>query len=262
MTIDVLAYLRVSTDDQDRSGLGIDAQRATIEEAAASKGWNVVDWIEDRGESGKSLERPGIQEALTLIEDGGPDVLVAAKLDRLSRSAIDFMTLVQRAKSNGWALVILDLGVDMTTPVGKFVAGVMAQVAELERDMIRERTKAALKAAQRNGTHVGRPPFGLVANPEDHGPQLVPNLSLLGAESHAEGREVLAGITTTVATMRKQGATFQTIADYLNDDGVPTPSGKEEGYWSPKQVSRLIHAIEAGTYAQAAGIGDASRANR
>lgn len=238
---DVLAYLRVSTDEQGRSGLGLDAQRTAIEDAAKGKRWNVARWIEDRGESGKSLERPGIQEALALMEDSGPDVLVAAKLDRLSRSAIDFMTLVKRAREHGWALVVLDLGVDMTTPVGKFVAGVMAQVAELERDMIRERTRAALEAAQQRGTHVGRPPWGFMVNPrrdESGEPQLLPDLDLFDLDDTDAARQRIVDTVRTMRDRREQDDSYQAIADHLNAEGVPTSTGR--GRWHPTSVRNVL----------------------
>lgn len=206
----VLAYLRVSTDAQGESGLGLDAQRQAILEAGTSRGWHITEWLTDTA-SGKSLARPGIQEALRHLENGGPKVLVAAKLDRLSRSAIDFLTLVQRAQDNGWALVMLDPPVDMTHPMGRFTAGILAQVAELEREMISERTRAALASAKSRGTRLGRP-------------------SRLDA---AIGQRIVA--------LRDTGATLQGIADRLNAEEVPTPSGR--GTWWPSSVAQALRTV-------------------
>jgi DNA invertase Pin-like site-specific DNA recombinase len=204
--VDVLAYLRVSTTEQGRSGLGFDAQRAAIEDEANRRDWTVVEWIEDEA-SGKSLQRPGIQRAIEGLENGGPRVLVAAKLDRIARSAIDFLGLVQRAEENDWQLVLLEPAVDMTTPMGRFTAGVLAQVAQLERELIGARTRDALHAAKKRGTRLGRPP----TVPDD--------------------------IRRRIAEERRAGRTFQAIADALNRDRVPTAHGGKA--WYPSTVRSI-----------------------
>lgn len=217
--MDVLAYLRVSTDMQGDSGLGLDAQRAAIAEEAERRGWNVVEWITDTA-SGKSLDRPGIREAIERLEDGGPKVLVAAKLDRLSRSAIDFLSLVKRAEENGWALVMLDPSVDMTDPMGRFTAGILAQVAELERAMISKRTTEALARARARGTRLGRPSA------------LVPD------------------VAERIEAMRLAGMTLSAVAATLNSEGVPTPSG--QGQWWPASVRQALRTLDLDRAATAA----------
>jgi DNA invertase Pin-like site-specific DNA recombinase len=92
-----------------------------------------------------------------MLADGSASVLVVTKLDRLSRSVIDFAALLALAERQGWALVVLDLGLDLTTPNGKFVASVMASVAQLERDLIGERTRQALAVKREQGIKLGRP---------------------------------------------------------------------------------------------------------
>lgn len=218
-TVDVLAYLRVSTDLQGESGLGLDAQREAIRVEAQRRGWTVVDWVTDTA-SGKSLDRPGIQDALVRLENGGPKVLVAAKLDRLSRSAIDFLSLVKRAQENGWALVMLDPSVDMTDAMGRFTAGILAQVAELEREMISARTKDALARAKARGTRLGRP-------------------SLLSEE-----------LGERIELMRGDGMTLAAIADTLNREAVPTPTGR--GKWWPASVRQALRTLELNAASEAA----------
>src|SRR6202051_2945002 len=83
--------------------------------------------------SGKSLDRPGLAAALAAVEAGEAAGIVVAKLDRLSRSLKDFADLMARAQASGWNLVALDLGVDLSTPSGEFMAGVMASAAQWER---------------------------------------------------------------------------------------------------------------------------------
>lgn len=209
--MDVVAYLRVSTEGQGDSGLGLAAQRSAIEEAATQRGWNVVEWISDTA-SGKSLNRDGIKRALGRLENGGPKVLVAAKLDRISRSAIDFLELVRRAESNGWALIMLDPNVDMTEPTGRFTAGVLAQVAELERELISKRTKDALAGAKARGQRLGRP-------------------SRLDRD-----------IGSRIQAMRESGMPYGSIARTLNAEATPTPTG--QGQWWPASVAKAERTME------------------
>lgn len=217
--MDVLAYLRVSTEGQGDSGLGLAAQRAAIEQAAQMRGWKVVEWVTDTA-SGKSLDRPGIQQALQRLENGGPKVLVAAKLDRVSRSAIDFLGLVQRAQAHGWALVMLDPAVDMTDPMGRFTAGILAQVAELEREMISKRTQEALSRAKARGQRLGRP-------------------SRLRHEA-----------ASRIQSLREEGKSLAAIAELLNADGVATPTGR--GRWYPASVSQALKTLALDEAAAAA----------
>jgi DNA invertase Pin-like site-specific DNA recombinase len=210
--VEVLAYLRVSTAEQGRSGLGIDAQRAAISQEADRRGWAVVEWVQDEA-SGKSLRRPGIQHALARLENGGPKILVAAKLDRVARSALDFLGLVQRAEENGWQLVILDPAVDMTDPMGRFTAGILAQVAQLERELIGKRTREALRAARERGVVLGRPPS-------------VPDL-----------------VRERIIEERKAGRSLRAIADGLNRDAVPTAHGGAR--WHASTIRSITMTVAA-----------------
>ena len=86
----VLGYVRVSTEEQAEDGVGLDAQREAITAEAQRRGWDLIAIVEDRGYSAKDLKRPGIQKALAQLEAGEADALVTAKVDRLSRSTLDF----------------------------------------------------------------------------------------------------------------------------------------------------------------------------
>lgn len=105
----VVGYTRVSTDEQAVSGLGLAAQRAAIETECARRNWTLLAIHQDAGASGKTMDRPGLADALADAEQGRAAALVVSKVDRLSRSAFDFVGLLERAQRSRWALVALDV---------------------------------------------------------------------------------------------------------------------------------------------------------
>lgn len=203
----VLGYLRVSTEEQARSGLGLGAQRQVIQAEADRRGWN-LDWATDDGYSAKDLKRPALAAALAELQAG--DALVVAKLDRLSRSLVDFAGLMERAQREGWALVALDLGVDTTTPSGEMMANVMAAFAHYERRLIGQRTKDALQELKRQGVRLGRP-------------------VLLPAETRQH-----------VVALHGKGLSLRAVAAALNGQGVPTVGG---GPWHGSTVRGVLHSV-------------------
>ncbi|MCJ1710750.1 recombinase family protein [Clavibacter michiganensis subsp. phaseoli] len=194
----MVGYLRVSTEEQAHSGLGLDAQRDTIQRYADAHGWNLI-WYADEGLSAKSLDRSQLQAALTrlhvLPKRRDVDGIVVAKLDRLSRSVHDFSGLLKLAAARRWSVVAIDLGVDTSTPTGKLVANVMMSVAEWEREVIGELTSVAMQAAKRQGRHMGR----VSTLPQATGDRL---LSLRGVHTLTETAEQLnaEGFTTATGT--------------------------------------------------------------
>jgi len=195
----LIGYCRVSTGEQARSGLGLAAQRRTIKAAAKAHGWELLDVVQDEGASGKDLDRPELRAALERIAAGDADGLVAAKLDRITRSVLHFATLLgwfDRARAT---LIALDLGIDTSTPGGRLVANVFASVAEWERDTIAARTKDGLAALRAEGKPISR--------------------------SAVEDQPLLK---IRIATMRSDGMTYQAIADALNAEGVATLRGGAE----------------------------------
>lgn len=192
----LIGYTRVSTGEQARSGLGLAAQRKTIRAASKAQGWDLIEVVEDDGASGKDLDRPELRHALERIAAGEADGLVAAKLDRITRSVLHFATLLGWFDRAQATLIALDLGIDTSTPGGRLVANVFASVAEWERDTIAARTKDGLAALRAQGKPISR------AAVEDR-----PDLK------------------ARIATMRTGGLTYQAIADVLNDEGIPTLRG-------------------------------------
>ena len=139
----VVGYVRVSTDEQGVSGLGLEAQRTAIVAECHRRGWTLA-CTEIDVAGGAKLDRPGLNAAVEAVACGDVDGLVVAKLDRLSRSVADFSALLERFRSKGWGLVILDLGIDTTRIVGEAMATMAATFAQVERRRIGERTREAL----------------------------------------------------------------------------------------------------------------------
>jgi DNA invertase Pin-like site-specific DNA recombinase len=211
----VVAYVRVSTDEQADHGAGLEAQRAAIVRECERRGWQLVR-IEEDAASGRSMAgRPGLSAALEAVETGEADALIVAKLDRLSRSLLDFAALMARAQRRGWALVALDLGVDTTTPQGEMMASVLAVFAQFERRLIGQRTRDALAVKRANGVRLGRPPAMPTA------------------------------LRQRLRAMRGDGMTYRAIASVLEREGVPTAHGGER--WHASTVARAIRCEDAGT---------------
>ena len=115
----VVAYLRVSTEEQAASGAGMEAQATAIQHEVERRGWRLLHTYRDSGLSGKSMkDRAELQAALAAVESGEAGTLVVAKLDRLSRSLLDFAGLMARAKERGYNIVALDLGIDLDASGG------------------------------------------------------------------------------------------------------------------------------------------------
>ena len=157
----VVAYLRVSTEQQAGSGLGLEAQLASIEEYARKNELKLDKVLIDSGISGTaSLEnRPSLVEALGLIEEG--TILLVSKLDRLSRDPLVLLLVEDSVtKSGGRIVSAAGEGTDSEDPSQILLRRILSAVAENEAKLVSVRTKAALKAKQARGEWVGRPPFG------------------------------------------------------------------------------------------------------
>jgi DNA invertase Pin-like site-specific DNA recombinase len=192
----LIAYTRVSTDEQAEHGHGLDAQEIRVRAAAEYADWTLLELVRDEAVSGKDLHRPALAAALRKIAAGKADGLVVAKLDRLTRSVVDFGRLLEWFKDADATLVALDFALDTSTPTGKFVANVMVSVAEWERETIGARTKEGLAALRAKGLPAGRP--AVADEPE---------------------------LAARIIGMQAAGLSLQAIADQLNAEGVPTARG-------------------------------------
>lgn len=215
-------YLRVSTEEQAER-YGLDVQRERCVGAAKAKGWSVVCEYADEGVSGTldADARPGLAALMTAVEAGDIEAVIILSLDRLGRSARLVLALVDRLGRTGAEIVSCKESLDTSTPAGRFVLTIFAGLAELERDVITERTTAGRNArGRRDGERGGRLPMGYVRT--EAGPDLEP-----------EG----AGVVRRIFSERVAGATLAAIADGLNAEGIRTPRG---GSWHPSSVRVIL----------------------
>lgn len=217
-----VSYLRVSTARQGRSGLGLEAQRAAV---LSFIGENSPELLSEfvEVESGRRNDRPQLAAALAACRVHNA-VLLIAKLDRLSRDAA-FLLGLQNAG-------VRFVAVDMPSAT-ELVVGIMAVVAQAERKMISDRTKAALAAAKARGTQLGG--FrGRAGTAED--------CKRARAARIAAAERRASDLAPTVRTLQTQGHTsLNAIAGGLNALGIPTPRG---GSWGHSQVRDLLARIE------------------
>jgi DNA invertase Pin-like site-specific DNA recombinase len=150
--VSVALYARCSTLDQ-KADLQLDALRQLAEQ----RGWNVVGEFVDLGISGAKDRRPKLDEMLGLVRKGKINLVACWKMDRLARSLRHLLTIIDEFRSSNVDLVSVSDSIDTSNPSGRFALHVLGAVAELERELIRERCVAGIEAARRRGVRLGRP---------------------------------------------------------------------------------------------------------
>lgn len=213
-TSKIVGYVRVSTQEQGDSGLGLDAQTEAIRREVDHKRWTLVETYQDVASGSSRDRRPALEQAIAAIRAGDADTLMVSKLDRLSRSVADFGAIIEEARRDGWNLIIIDLGVDLSTPAGEMVASIMAVLAQWERRIISQRTKDALESRRRAGMKLGRP---------------------VGVSPDTEGM---------IVALSDSGRGFRAIATELDRLGVPTSQGRS-GVWHASSVRAILKRLAA-----------------
>lgn len=223
-----VAYYRVSTDQQGRSGLGLEAQKAAVASFMANQASGRLIAEYEEVESGKRTDRPQLAAALAACR-ARRAALVIAKLDRLARNARFLLNVVEGSGEAG--VVFCDLPQVPPGPTGKFLLTLLAAVAELEAGLISQRTKAALAAAKARGVKLG-------------GRKLVRGFDTAAARAGRAAQAARAGaysedVLPLILAARKAGASsLRQIAEALTARGVRPPSGGE--VWHATQVRRLL----------------------
>lgn len=217
----IVTYLRVSTARQGSSGLGLEAQRAAIEAYATGRSASIVkEFVEV--ESGKNNERPELAAALHLAKVTGSTLLIA-KLDRLSRNAAFLLTL----KDSGVKFIAADM-----PDANDLTVGVMALVAQQEREAISERTKVALKAAKARGQKLGNPNGAAALQRAGKGNEKAVSTIKAKADSYA------ADLKPIIQDITKAGiVSLGGIAKELNARQIKTA---RDGEWHKATVANLL----------------------
>jgi len=221
-----IAYTRVSTEEQAREGVSLAAQRKRLRAYATAQGLTLVEVFEDEGVSAAKplVRRPQGNRLVAALATGHASHVLALKLDRLFRDAVDCLRTAGEWDRKGIALHLVDLGgqaVNTATAMGRFFLTVMAGAAEMERNLIRERTRFALAHKQRLGELVGAVPLGL-------------RLRADGRHLEVSPEELLA--VERILSLRQAGTSFRAIAASLDADGFATKQG---GQWAPATVHRV-----------------------
>jgi DNA invertase Pin-like site-specific DNA recombinase len=206
-----VAVLRVSTREQGDSGLGLEAQDAAVRAYAAREGITLAAVLRDvTSGTVAPADRAGMGEALRMLADGSAGILLAAKIDRLSRAQVDLYGLMDQAHRGGWHIRTADGVLNTASPNGKLMAAVAGLFAELERDLICTRTRDALTALQAQGVRLGAP----ISTPEP--------------------------VRQRIRALRLQGLTLSAIADTLNHEHIRTAQGRP---WSGPNVRRVCDSL-------------------
>ena len=199
-----IGYIRVSTQEQAQSGLGLEAQAVAIRAEATRRGWD-LEIIADEGESGSKIDRPGLLIAKDALARGEAQALIVARQDRLMRSSLGWAQIVSQSKDQKWSLICLDINLDTASPMGECMGSILAAVAQFELESIRKRTKDALAVKKAQGVRLGRP-------------------ATMPDETRAR-----------INALRNSGVTLQGVADTLNTEGIPTARGGSKWYASTVQ---------------------------
>ena len=215
----VCIYVRVSTAEQVRSGLSLDSQVEKARAYCAFKGFTVVEVVEDAGVSGgiALARRPGGARVRELVEVGAVDAVIACKLDRLFRDAADCLAETKAWDAGGIALHLLDMGIDTSSAVGRAFLTVAAGFAELEKNLIGERTSAALQAKKARGEALG----------------------VAGGRNKIGATDAEREIVAAVVKARAAGLSIREIAAELAAAGMRTRRG---GEIQSTQVARILRA--------------------
>jgi DNA invertase Pin-like site-specific DNA recombinase len=222
----IVSYLRVSTRKQGVSGLGLEAQRTAIDGYAQQRQGTVIETFTEI-ESGQVNARPELAKALHLAKITGATLLIA-KLDRLSRNAAFLLTL----RDSGVRFVAADL-----PDANDLTVGIMALVAQQEREAISRRTKEALAAAKARGVLLGNPNGAAALKRAKQGNAASVAVIRAMAKSHARSLEPV------ILALKAEGRTsLGAIATALNDRGMLTPRG---GRWHKSSVRNLIARVQA-----------------
>jgi DNA invertase Pin-like site-specific DNA recombinase len=219
---DAIGYVRVSSEEQADSGLGLEAQRQRIAAYCTLKGLHLAEVFEDPGVSaGKPLASRPAGSRLLAAAKKVKGVVVVAKLDRLFRSVADAANVIDDFDKKGIQLVAIAEAFDMTSPYGRAMAQMASVFAELERAMIRERTRSAMGVKRSRGERIsGHAPYGWD----------------FGADGHLVENAREQRIIARMRQLRAEGLSYRGIGTRLDDEGIRPKRGKRWIHTTVKSI--------------------------
>ena len=220
-----VGYVRVSTEEQAREGVSLEAQESKIRAYAELHDLDLVAVVRDEGLSGKNLRRPGVQAVLDAVKSGEVEHVIVSRLDRLTRSVRNLLEIVEDVlKPAGVQFHSLSETIDTSTPQGGFFLTLMGAMAQMEREMIGERVREALAYKLEVGEYLGAAPLGFEAVETPEGRKL--------AEVETEQQAV-----SRARELRAQGFTLRQVAEVLTREGYQTKRG---GQWYACTVQKVL----------------------
>ena len=222
MATKTIAYLRVSTDKQSDKGISLEAQQDKAKAYASLYDLDLVEVIIDAGESAKTLERPGLQRALSMLKTGQADALLVVKLDRLTRSVVDLGKLIETYFAPGKAaLLSVSEQIDTRSAAGRLVLNILASVSQWERETIAERTRDAMRHKQSQGEYIGGgAPYGF---------------ELVNGDLVEDSYE--QGVIQQARELRESGLSLAAVAKELDRRGIQSRNAKP---FAAMQIKRLV----------------------
>jgi DNA invertase Pin-like site-specific DNA recombinase len=219
-----IGYVRVSTDEQARIGVSLEAQEAKIRDYARLNDLDLSRIIRDEGESGKNLRRPGVLDIISMVKHKEIEGIIVYKLDRLSRKVIDTLNLIEQFDKSGIAFHSITEKIDTKTAAGRFFLTILSALAQMERDLISERTKGALNYKRSKGGCAGNVPYGYRKVGEKKYSMLVIDKDEMP-------------ILSEIKKMRQGGVSYNGIATHLNFKDIKTRDG---GIWYAETIKSIL----------------------
>lgn len=226
----VIGYIRVSHREQGISGLSMEVQERRMRAYADAMEFELVGFAKDI-KTAKDMRRPGLQAALKLLRKKKAKALLVMKLDRLVRSNEDFGVLLREYFNNksGNDLIVMEESINTKTAAGRMVAYILVTISQWEREVISERTSAAMEQKKiRHEYTGGRIPYGYTVDNETG--------KLLENKEEAETLKLMHKLRTA------NGNTYRKIAEQLEENGIPSPG--KSGHWHHKTIQRLLNKYE------------------
>ena len=218
--IKAIGYIRVSTDEQVKEGISLENQEQKIRDYCRLKDFEILKIIQDAGLSAKNLRRPGAQKVIEMAQDKVIDAVVVYKLDRMFRSTVDALGTTRLFDKWNVSFHSIEETIDTKSAMGKFFFTLTAALAEMEREIIGERTRDVLQRKKANGEVYGHVPFGFKKFKG----------KLLSNDDEQK-------VVKAVLGMREKGLNYSRISKELNDMGLKTKKGNQ---WYPQTVKNVV----------------------